>query len=238
MTDSMIPSPGDGSDEPREWSVVDHLGRAFHVKEAGLAPTLNAILQASTDVIDPATAAGVNLFVKGQFEPQAVYGEAPPRLDAWQKEHGVGPCIDASREQVTVSVDDTASEARWTGFGGLAVELGIGSMLCVPLWLAEARLGSLSLYASAPAAFSRHDERLAHLIGTQASLALGDAQRVEQLRVMAANRDLIGQAKGILMERHKITSDQAFDLLRERSQRSNRKLVDVAETVVATGSLD
>lgn len=220
------------------WSVVDRLGRALHVKEAGLMATLDAILRTAVDVVDPVVAAGVNLYVDGEFQPQVVFGVAPPRLDAWQQEHGQGPCIDSSRDQVPVHVDDVASEQRWPGFGTLAAELGVGSMLCVPLWVGDARYGSLSLYAAAAAAFSRHDQRLADLLATQAALALSDARRVEQLRTMAANRDVIGQAKGILMERHKITADAAFTLLRESSQRSNRKLVTVAETVVATGALD
>jgi AmiR/NasT family two-component response regulator len=45
-------------------------------------------------------------------------------------------------------------------------------------------------------------------------------------------RALIEQAKGILMERHAIDGNKAFDLLRERSQSTGRKLVDVAEAIV------
>ena len=226
-----------GSDDVLSLGVLDSMARALHVKEAGLASTLDAVLRTAVELVSPATSAGINLLVRGVFEPQAVFGAPPHRLDAWQQEHGVGPCIDASRDQATVQVDDTGTEQRWPGFGALAVETGVGSMLCVPLWIDDLRLGSVSLYAPAAAAFSRHDERLTGLIATQAALALGDAQRTEQLRTMAANRDVIGQAKGILMERHKITADQAFAQLRAASQQSNRKLVDVADTVVTTGTL-
>ncbi|MHA3703236.1 ANTAR domain-containing protein [Jatrophihabitans sp. YIM 134969] len=219
------------------WGVLERLGRSLHVKEAGLQATLTAILETAVEVVAPATAAGVNLLVRGVFQPQAVLGEAPHRLDSWQQERGAGPCIDASAEQAVLVVDDTATEARWPGFGTLAVECGVGSMLCVPLWVDTVSLGSVSLYAAEAAAFSRFDERLAGLLATQAALALSDAQRTEQLRTMAANRDLIGQAKGILMERHKLTADQAFDQLRTASQQSNRKLVEVADTVVMTGTL-
>jgi AmiR/NasT family two-component response regulator len=52
------------------------------------------------------------------------------------------------------------------------------------------------------------------------------------------NRDLIGQAKGILMERFKITADQAFDVLAKVSQDTNRKLYAVAEDLTRTGMLD
>ena len=50
-------------------------------------------------------------------------------------------------------------------------------------------------------------------------------------------RAVIEQAKGILMERHSIDADRAFELLREQSQRSGRKLADIAAAVVASHAL-
>ncbi|GAA1309732.1 hypothetical protein GCM10009634_75020 [Saccharothrix xinjiangensis] len=50
-------------------------------------------------------------------------------------------------------------------------------------------------------------------------------------------RDLIGQAKGILMERHKITADEAFAMLVRSSQSANTKLRDVADHLVRIGQL-
>lgn len=50
-------------------------------------------------------------------------------------------------------------------------------------------------------------------------------------------REIIGQAQGILIERHKITADQAFTTLVTASQSANIKLRDVAETLVRTGVL-
>jgi AmiR/NasT family two-component response regulator len=52
------------------------------------------------------------------------------------------------------------------------------------------------------------------------------------------NRDVIGQAKGILMERFKITAEQAFDVLAKVSQDTNRKVSAVAEDLTRTGTLD
>jgi AmiR/NasT family two-component response regulator len=45
-------------------------------------------------------------------------------------------------------------------------------------------------------------------------------------------RALIERAKGILMERHAIGEDAAFEMLRERSRIDNRKLIDLAAAVV------
>jgi GAF domain-containing protein len=74
-------------------------------------------------------------------------------------------------------------------------------MLCVPMWVDEQQLGSVSLYATAASGFTASDELLAQPFATQAALVLADASRTEQLRRAMATRDSIGQAKGILMER-------------------------------------
>ena len=219
------------------WNGLDHLSRALRVPGADVHGTLTAILSHALDTIDAATGAGVNLVVKNVFTPQAVIGPAPHELDVLQQRTGAGPCIDASREQRTVDVPDMGAEARWSPFATRAVELGVFSMLCVPLWVDDQRLGSLSLYAPLPHAFGGVTSRIAELYATHAALALADAQRVDQLRRMAANRDLIGQAKGVLMATRKVDADGAFALLVNASQHLNVKLVEVAGEVAATGEL-
>ena len=97
--------------------------------------------------------------------------------------------------------------------------------------------GTLSLYAGDPSAFSDLDERITTMFATLAALALADALRAEQMRAAVIDRELIGQAKGILMERHRITADAAFALLAEASQHKNVKLTEVAAHLVETGEL-
>ena len=59
--------------------------------------------------------------------------------------------------------------------------------------------------------------------------------KVQGLEEALLSRDVIGQAKGILMERLHLTPEQAFDQLREASQQRNRKLRDIAVFVAETG---
>ena len=220
-----------------QFDTLKVLGRALHVNEADLGQTLEAILRSATSVIRCADHAGVNLLVRDRLEPQATLGSAPPRLDALQQRSGVGPCFDASREQCVITVADMACESRWPEFASTAVELEVHSMLCVPLWVDERRLGSVSLYSATTQAFDAAAVQLADLYATHAAVALADAQRTDQLRRAMASRDVIGQAKGVLMERHRITGDEAFEMLKQASRRANRKLVDVAEILAATGEL-
>ncbi|BBY40203.1 hypothetical protein MMAN_43370 [Mycobacterium mantenii] len=98
-------------------------------------------------------------------------------------------------------------------------------------------LGSLSLYASDPGALDDTARNLAQLVATHAALAIGDAERTTRLRQAMTNRDVIGQAKGILIERHRITADEAHDLLVRASKQINRKVVDLAQDLAATGQV-
>jgi GAF domain-containing protein len=224
--------------ELASWSVLEQLARALRVPEADLQGTLDAIARTAVETISPAKYSGVNLYEQGKFEPQAVAGEPPLVLDVLQQESGTGPCIDASRDQVTIRVDDIATETRWPEYTRRAAALGVASMLCVPLYVNDQRLGSVSLYATDRAAFTLADEYVARLFAAQAALALAEAQRADQMRHALSSRDVIGQAKGILMERHRITADEAFTTLSLHSQRANRKLADVARALAETGALD
>ena len=219
------------------WSALERIGRSLQVKEPGLQPTLEAVLGSTIGMVGATTAAGVNLYVRGRFQPQAVFGEAPHRLDALQERTRTGPCIDASRDQELVHVADMRTEERWPEFAELATSLGVLAMMCVPMSIDSVRLGSLSLYGADVDCYHEHELRIASLLATHAATAIADALRTEHLQRAIANRDVIGQAKGILMERHRITADEAFAVLTRASQTSNRKLADVAEELTATGAL-
>lgn len=217
------------------WSCLDQLARALRVDEADRDATLEAIAQSATTTVSAAEAAGINLMHGNTFLPQAVHGEAPPVLDSVQQRTGSGPCIDASRDQCVIEITAMNTESRWPEFAARAVDLGVASMLCLPLWIDDRSLGSLSLYAHRAAAFDNTARKLAQLFATHAALALGDAQRTERLRRAMSNRDVIGQAKGMLMERHGMTAEEAYELLVDASQRTNRKVVDLAHELATTG---
>ncbi len=108
-------------------------------------------------------------------------------------------------------------------------------MLSFQLYVREQELGALNLYGEAVAAFDATDEQIGLLLASHAAIALMGAQDQHNLTIALAARDRIGQAKGILMERHKITDKQAFELLLRASRNTNRKLRDIAEEVASTG---
>lgn len=158
-------------------------------------------------------------------------------LDALQERFGEGPCLDAVHEHTVVRVPDMEAERRWPRFAAEAKALGAASMLSIRLFVEGEKLGALNLFSRDIDAFDEESEEIASLVAAHAAVVLAGTQHADQLRDAAATRDVIGQAKGILMERYKITAAHAFLLLAQASSRTNTKLVRVAERLAATGDL-
>ncbi len=157
---------------------------------------------------------------------------------------GEGPCVDAVGGLDSVYVEDLTDDARWPRFAPLAAEAGLRSALTFRLFAGAETLGALQLYARSPAAFDGTGRAQGLIFAAHAGMALAvartramDQGRTDHLQVALVSREIIGQAQGILMERERITADQAFDLLRRSSQHLNFKLRDVAQQLVDTGAM-
>jgi GAF domain-containing protein len=216
---------------------LEILARALRVRNAELEPTLQAIASTAVSVVGPAQHAGLTVYSSGALIPRASTGEPPLLLDRLQQQLGDGPCISAARDQSVSRIQDTRQDDRWPKFSAEAARLEVRSMLCVPLWVDDRSLGALSLFADQAAAFSDLHERVTTLLATFAALALAEAQRADQMRYALGNRDVIGQAKGMLMERYGVAADAAFDVLVRVSQAENVKLAEVARCLAETGQL-
>ena len=221
----------------RSAESLEILARALHVKNAELQPTLEAIASTAVTMLSPARYAGLSILSRGELIPRATTGEPPLLLDRLQQRLGDGPCVHAATHQSVLRIENTGADDRWPAFCAEAARLNVRSMLCVPLWVDERGLGALSLYADQAAAFSELHERVTILLATFAALALAEAQRADQMHDALVNRDAIGQAKGILMERHGLSADAAFGVLSRVSQAENVKLADIASRLVETGTL-
>ncbi|RLK54340.1 ANTAR domain-containing protein [Actinokineospora cianjurensis] len=165
-------------------------------------------------------------------------------LDRLQYRFGEGCCVECARESGPAAAysPDLAHDDRWPRFGPAAAELGFRSLASVALLpdaLAPRLSGALNVYSREPHEFDPVDRDALMLLATHASLALAATEgvtreqlRIEQLREALDTRDVIGQAKGILMVRRGIDAQQAFDTLRRTSQNINVKLRDLAKTLV------
>ena len=206
--------------------------------EDNVEDTLDAIVHAAVGTVPGAQHASISSIQRRrEVRTRAATGELPSALDSAQYEAGQGPCLDTLYEQKTVRLSDLAGEPRWPEFTEWAGRLGVRSMLAVQLYVDGDDLGALNLLSEDSGAFDDESEHVALLFASHAAVAMAAAQQEEQLRQAVNTRDLIGQAKGILIERYKISGDRAFSLLVRLSQNENRKLHDVAEELVRTGEL-
>jgi GAF domain-containing protein len=172
----------------------------------------------------------------------AHFGEMALAADELQYQEGYGPCLDAGRGNVVLRVDDMRSEERWPHYVARVVDTGVRSSLSVPLPYQGTSIGALNIYSSRPAGFATPESldaglQVAEVIAVAVVNADAHAQLTEQARNMRLamdSRAVIEQAKGVLMAQRHVDADQAFEILREASQRYNRKLRDIALGIVAS----
>jgi transcriptional regulator with GAF, ATPase, and Fis domain len=199
--------------------------------------TLQRIVELAAAHFDAEVYASVSLVQqRRQVQTPAASDQRAARADQLQYELGEGPCLDAIWAQDAVQIDDMTTEQRYPDWARrVAEETGIRSSLSLQLFTNEDSLGALNLYAPQPEAFAAQTRGEGLALAAQAAVALHSARDKEDLRVAMATRNLIGQAQGILMERYKLTAEQAFAALSRISQQSNVKLRDVAQALVRTG---
>jgi GAF domain-containing protein len=200
--------------------------------------TLARVVQEALAVIPGAQEGSISVIAaRRHVTSQGASGELPTLVDRLQESVGEGPCLDAVYEQQTVRVEDMAQEQRWPRFAAAAYEAGVGAMLSLQLYVEGDNLGALNLYAREPGSFDDESEHVGLLFASHAAVAFAGIQKREQMTQIIATGDLIGQAKGRLIERYDINAERAFMLLIRVCQTQQMTLRDVAEQLVSTGKL-
>lgn len=204
--------------------------------EPDFETTLQAVVAVTLSNVPGVEHAGITTLDKaGRPQTPVASHELVDTVDAIQYSLREGPCLSALHGQSTMLADDLAEDDRWPRFGPLAVNLGVRSMVSFQLFVHAGTVGALNLYAHERGAFNEDSVAIGQLLAAHAAIAMVAARNAHEMRQALTTRDVIGQAKGILMERHKISADAAFGLLVKASQDTNRKLRDIAAMVSATG---
>ncbi len=229
--ESIAGLAADYLDITRRLVVLEQVGDAFEALS-----TLGAQIPGAED-------AGITRVRGGKFETIAATSALPPQVDAIQYALSSGPCVDAVLERTTFRTGDLRSDPRWPEFGRRAYEAtGVLSMLSVRLYLEDDAnlLVGLNMYSTESDAFDEASELTGILLATHGSLAVASTrarERAANLDVALENRTEIGIGMGVLMAQHKVTREDAFNLLRVASQHTGRKLHDLASEVADTGIL-
>lgn len=205
------------------------------LEQESVQATLDEIASAAVELVEGCDAAGILALRKGQAVTLAACGDMVSESDRRQGELREGPCFDLARQKDGARVyriaDMNRPEPTWERFAAAARELGVGSMTGVLLYTDNDDFGALNLYSSRPGAFGEDIETAGWLLASHAAVALADARTIDQLQHGLETRHAIGEAMGILMERHGLSEDDAFSVLRSISQHHNIKLRDVAQRV-------
>ncbi|MGH9046585.1 MAG: ANTAR domain-containing protein [Acidimicrobiales bacterium] len=203
--------------------------------------TLNEVVNLAVTTIEGCDFAGIFLISDGSVTTPAQTHRLVTEVDELQHDANEGPCLDAIARGTAFYSGDLAEDERWPSFGPKASASGLRSLLAVPM-LDNGPVGALNLYSRYPDAFGVIGRARGLLLASVSALAFATARthedeerRAANLQLALATREIIGQAQGILMERERITADEAFDILRRASQHLNLKLREVAQRLVETG---
>ncbi|MBV9514803.1 MAG: GAF and ANTAR domain-containing protein [Mycobacteriaceae bacterium] len=184
--------------------------------------------------IDYVVAAGALMLLgKGGWRPVSPPGTTACVIEELHRDGGEGPAIEAADTRRVVQVTDLAAETRWPQFTDAArSETAVRSMICLPLYTHVRTWGALTLLGDQPNALDRDVQQAGEILATHTALTLEAVHHDRHYRSALGSRDIIGQAKGVLMERFEVDAVAAFALLTRLSEESHRPVVVVAKELL------
>jgi len=237
--------PSNGIPVPRSTAeAFERLG-SLALRDQSMESVLQIVVDLAKQVLPGSPEVSISLIVDDRPATTSSTAALALELDESQYRHGYGPCLEAARTGRVVEIPDTTTEQRWADYCRTAVAAGNGSSLSVPLPIPDRVAGALNIYARTAHAFDDDARAAAGRFAPYAAVAVANMHAYTDARAMADNlqialeaRAVIDQAKGILMERHRLTADAAFQALAQVSMRTNTKVREIAEQVVRTGQFD
>lgn len=211
--------------------------RAIHsAKPNDLPKALDQLTTAAAASVPGAQYAGITVSSRqNEVGTPSVSHRYPGILDEIQQRHLEGPCLQAAWSRETVIVDDLDSDHRWPRYRGDALaQTPIRSIASLPIFADELLMGALNIFAEATHVFDEKALETARIFAVLGSLAWSNVVRKQQFESALSSRDVIGQAKGILMERYSIDDRAAFAMLVKMSQESHVRLSEVGRRVAET----
>lgn len=232
MNDAQLP-------DPTLQPVFDELARLV-LADHSLDTVMTVVSRLAKEHVPGASEVSVTLVDRGRSSTVAYTGELALHMDERQYAKGYGPCLDCIDGGEPVLIRDMGSEQRWPDWAAEGQRRGLGSSLSIPVPLQREVSAALNIYSTSHDAFSDDDVVLAKTFAAYAGVALANmhlhearGRVAEQLQEAMDGRAVIEQAKGVLMAQQRCSAEAAFNLLVAESQRSNRKLREIAAELVA-----
>ncbi len=210
--------------------LARNLHQQPHADDIGTA--LGKLLAAALKFVPGAQHAALTIGNRDEVQTVSATAGYPVLLSEIQQRHK-DMCGTARWEGDVIRIDDVTAEQRFPGYcRDVADETPVRSIMTIPLFVSRRGMGALNLYAQQPHAFDAESVEMALVVATHTALAWSMLRHDQQLRSALASRDVIGQAKGILMERFAVDAVRAFELLSRLSQDSNTPVVEIARRLV------
>ncbi|WP_241666331.1 GAF and ANTAR domain-containing protein [Mycobacterium marseillense] len=195
---------------------------------------LDQLTETTAQLVAGAQYAGITA-ISGRTDVRttSATGLYPVVLDDLQRQYGEGPGLAVARDHQRLRVEDLGADERWPRYRSQAVQqTPVRSIMSFRLIAQRHSAAVLNVYADRVDAFDDASLEWGTAAAHYTALAWGMLRRDEQFRSALASRDVIGQAKGMLMERFAIDAPAAFELLKRLSQESNTPLAEIAHRVV------
>lgn len=209
---------------------------------ASLTRDLRKCSHSLDDVLDRITGAATSLIpgadhaclVLGGKNPSVRQGtdSVAEQLTRDQYVLDEGPLARGTAHLDSVVVADLQTDARWPALADRALACNARAFAVFRLFTDSGDLGSIVVYSRRLASFEPGAVAIGESLAAHGAVAMVSAQDIKDFRGGLTHRDIIGQAKGMLMERYDIDADRAFDLLTTLSQTGNRRLHEVASQLV------
>ena len=179
---------------------------------------------------------------RGALRLVAASTEQARVAELFQIQNDEGPCVDCFRSGQAVIIGDISvgdAATRWPRFGPAALQMGFSGVHAIPMRLRDQVIGTLNLFRRAPYRLDPRVARAARALVDVATIGILQERAVrqqeliaEQLQAALHSRVMIEQAKGVLSERHQVTPDEAFLILRRYARNHNRPLTALAGDVI------
>lgn len=219
-------------------AAIAHHTAAVYRRDADpdvVVAVLTSLVRTVVDSIATANRACILVVTDGTVTVPAATDNTAVELVRLERATGGGPCLAAAahhRFGAGAPVDVAAFE-RWPALRRrILADTSTRSVLPIHLFRTEHTHAALAVFSDTPAAFDATAVTAASTVATVVGLAVHAAERERQFDEALRSRDLLGQAKGVLMERYSLDSNGAFEMLRRISQDTNTKVVTLAERLI------
>jgi len=199
---------------------------------AGIEEVLTKLTLASLALVPSADYAKISIIDNNGLFSLAATSQLATLLDSAQQAARQGPCLEAISARKTIRCGDLETDARWPRFAPHATTAGVHSVLSSPIDIPGDTGATLSLFGVRAEAFVAESETVGAMLANHAAIALVHDTHERQFRAALATRDVIGQAKGIVMERFGVDATRAFGMLAAISQDTNTPVRDLAVRLV------